>query len=540
MVVGPMDNSSPFDIFPQSSSQALELVQRTPYLRLSYSSEGFYVFENLKFRGQMYMANASYLAFGNLDLLATESEAELPALIYGYNLPSKTLSSVVPFVKGIILQGDRVIDYVLQSIDDQYLITLTPYVSSAENNATKSWVLATAYPRPVSDVYALGEIYYPDGFVYTMGSNISFTVPYQIREDSEQQIWVRAMEGPNAGMLQIVAGSEVFPAISLYSQQLQGLQWHLIGSTSMGTGMQKLFIKSLNGTNIIDRLAIIPTGVFNTSYEKSCDSLKDKGVIFDVDPVSFTTISGWGPAVNAQKKLEYLGFAESAVDYKNGSFAVTITNTHNTTITYGFNMYVNGANRFTEFVMGPPLEPNQSFTRYYDIETLRTRANLVPKIGDLIQIEPLWIVKANEGNQFAVKETFPQSSIYRFEENSSNLPFASLNITIPYSSRFDLFVDAQSTAGTGRLNITIDNRSFSMDISASSTESKASIRLGSIELDKGVHMISVAVDTSYKGNIEFYNLRLIDSSQSSLSKQILEIQPKLRFLYSRHYLCEQL
>lgn len=525
VVVGPMNDSSSFDIFHQSPSQALELLQRAPSLTLSYSSEDFYVFENLKFRGQMYVANASYLAFGNLDLLATESEAGLPALIYGYDLPSKTLSSVVPFVNGIILQGDRVIDYVLQSIDDQYLITLTPYVSSAENNATKSWVLATAYPRPVSDVYALGEIYNPDGFVYTMGSNISLTVPYQIREDSEQQIWIRAMEGPNAGMLQIVAGSDEFPAISLYSQQLRGLQWQLIGSTKMGTNVQKLSIKNLNGTNIIDRMAIIPTEVFTMSYEQSCNSLKDKGIIFDVVPVSFATISGWGPAVNAQKKLEYLGFAESAVDYKNGSLAVTITNTHNTTITCGFNMFVNGANRFTEFAHGPPLEPNQSFTRYYDLETLQARANLVPKIGDLIQIEPLWIVKTNDGSQFAVNETFPQSSIYRFEEKSSDLPVASLNLTVPYSSRFDLFVDAQSTAGTGRLNIIVDNRLFSMDISASPTESKASIRLGPIELDKGVHMISVAVDTAFKANLEIYNLRLIDSSQSSLSKQILEIQP---------------
>jgi hypothetical protein len=523
VVVGPMNDSSPFDIFPQSPSQALELLQRTPSLKLSYSSEDFYVFENLKFRGQMYMANDSYLAFGNLDLLATESQAGLPSLIYGYNLPSSLLSSVVPFVKGIILQGDRVIDYVLQSIDDQYLITLTPYVSSAENDATKSWVLATAYPRPVSDVYALGEIYYPDGFVYTMGSSTSLTVPYQIKEDSEQQIWVRAVQGPNAGTLQVAAGSEVFPEISLYSQQLHGLQWHLIGSTKLETGIQNLFIKSLNGTNIIDRLAIIPTGVFNASYEKSCDSLKDKGIIFDVDPVSFNTISGWGPAVNAQKKLEYLGFTESAVDYQNGSFAVTITNTHNTAITYGFNMYVNGGNRYTDFVMGPPLEPNQSFTRYYGMETLQA-SGLVLKIGDLIQIEPLWVVKGTGGNQFALNATFPLSSIYRFEEKSSYLPVASLNITVPYLSRFDLFVDAQSTAGTGRLNITIDNQSFSMDISES-TESKASIRLGSIELDKGVHMISVADDTSYKGNIEFYNLRLIDSSQSSLSKQILEIHP---------------
>jgi len=524
VVVGPMNDSSPWDVFPQSSSQALELLQRTPSLRLSYSSEDFYVFENLEFGGQMYLANVSYLAFGNLDLLATESQAGLPSLIYGYNLPSSILSSIVPLVNGIVLQGNRFIDYVLQSIDDQYFITLTPYVSSLENDATKSWVLAPAYPRPVSDVYALGEIYYPDGFVYTTGSNISLTVPYQIKEDSEQQIWVRAMTGPNAGMLQIVAGSEVSPAISLYSQQLRGLQWHLIGSTRMGTGMQKLFIKSLNGTNIIDRLAIIPTGIFNASYEKSCDSLKDKGLIFDVDPVSFTTISGWGPAINAQKKLEYLGFAESAVDYKNGSLAVTITNTHNTTITYGLNIFVNGGNRYTDFVMGPPLEPNQSFTRYYGMETLQA-SGLVLKIGDLIQIEPLWVVKGTGGNQFALNATFPLSSIYRFEEKSSDLPFASLNITTPYSSRFDLFVDAQSTAGTGRLNIIVDNRSFSMDISASPTKSKASIRLGSIELDKGVHMISVAVDTSYKGNLEFYNLRLIDSSQSSLSKQILEIHP---------------
>ncbi len=440
VVAGPMNDSSPFDIFRQSPSEVLKLLQRTPSLRLSYSSEDFFVFENLEFRGQMYLNNASYLAFGNLDLLATESQTGLPSLIYGYNLPSNLISSVVPLVKGIVLQGNRFIDYVLQSIDDRYFILLTPYVSSAENNATKSWVLAPAYPRPVSDVYALGEIYNPDGFVYTMGSNISLSASYQIIEESEQQIWVRALQGPNAGMLKIAAGSEEFPVVSLNSQQLQGFQWHLIGSTKMGTGMQKLSIQSLNGTNVIDRLAIIPTRVFNESYEKSCSSLTDKDLIFDVDPVSFNTISGWGTAVNAQKKLEYLGFGESAVDYKNGSL-------------------------------------------------------------------------------------IPISSIYRFEEKNSALPVASLNITIPYSSRFDLFVDAQSTAGTGRLNIIVDNRIFSTNISASPTESPVSIRLGSIELDKGVHMISVAADAAFPANLQFYNLRLIDSSQSSLSKQILEINP---------------
>jgi hypothetical protein len=524
VVVAPMNDNSPFDIYTQTPGEALKLLQTAPFLRLSYSSEDFYVFENLKFGGQTYLTDTSYLAFGNLGLLSTESQVGLPTLIYGYNLPSSTVSSVASTVKGIVFQGNRFTDYVLQSIDDQYFTTLTPYVSIRENNASKAWVLASAYPRPVSDVYALGEVYNPDGFVYTTGSNISLTAPNKIKEDSEQQIWVRALQGPNAGVLQIAAGSEEFPATSLYSQQLRGLQWQLIGSTKKGTEMQALTVNSLNGTNIIDRLAIIPEGVFNESYEKTVNSVKATGLIFDIDPVSFDTISGWESEVNVPTKLEFNALVESKAVYSEGLLAVTITNNQNSTIPYGFNIFVNGANRYTEFMLGPPLKPNQSITKYYGAETLQ-KSGLVLKTGDSIQVEPFWDVNTSGVFTFNSKEAFPLSPTYRLGEKSSTWPVASLNLTTPYSSNFDLSIDAKSVEGTGKLNVIVDNIFFSTILSSSTSESTASIKLGTIKLDKGIHTISVVVDTSSKANIEFYSIRLIDSSQSSRSKHLLEVNP---------------
>lgn len=526
VVVGPMDEASPFDSFRQPPSQALKLMQRTPSLTLVYSSGGFHIFENLEFRGQMYMTNASFLAFGNLDLLgapAMGSQAELPALVYGYNLKSDTLSSIAALSKGIILQGDRFLDYVIQSIDDRYSFTLTPYVPHDENDPTKSWVLATVYPRPVSDVYASGEFYSPAGFVYTKGANISLVSQCQNREDGEQLIWIRAVQGPDAGMLQIVAGSNEFPIMSLHSQLFQGFRWRLVGSARLGTGTQKLSIKNLNGTNLVDRLVIVPTEIFNASYAKCCNSLRDRGFTFVVDPASFTEISGYGPAVNQPKKLEYLGFVEAVMSQENDSLVVTITNTHNTIITYGFNLYVNGHNRFTEFSLGPPLAPGQSFTRYYDRETL---GNAFPNTGDLVQIEPIWVVRTTNEYPWTVKETFPRSSIYKFGEKPSGQPVASLPLIIPYSSRFDLLVDAQATAGTVGLNVMVGNRSFSTRISASPKGSNGAIKLGSIRLDKGVHWISVEADEASKGDLEFFNLKLVASSWKSSHNQIAVLQPK--------------
>ena len=182
VVVAPLTEASPFDNFVQSYNQALECVQKTPFLVSVYSSGGYYIFENLKFSGQMYTTYAPSLAFGNLNLLSDQisgTQATLPALIYGYNLNPVTLSSIAALSNGVIFQGDRFLDYVLQSIDNQYLVTLASFVPSDLGNPTASWVLSTSYLRPISDVYASGEFYSSSGFVYTDGVNTSLNLQYQ-------------------------------------------------------------------------------------------------------------------------------------------------------------------------------------------------------------------------------------------------------------------------------------------------------------------------------------------------------------------------
>jgi hypothetical protein len=523
VVVAPLTETSPFDIFVQSYNQVLECMQKTPSLVSVYSSEGYYIFENLKFSGQVYTTNAPSLAFGNLNLLSdlmSGTQATLPALVYGYGLNPATLSSIAAVLNGVILQGDRFLDYVLQSIDNQYLVPLAQYIPSYLNDPTASWILSTAYPRPISGVYASGEFYSSSGFVYTNGVNTSLGLKYQNRAAGEQQIWIRSAEGPEAGNIQISVGSNVFPLLSLYSQQFQGFQWRFVGNISIGTDMQNLSVKSLNGTNLVDSLVIVPTDVFNTAYTKCINSLEDRGLTFEIDPSTFTNISGYESVANEPKTLDYLGLTEAKASEENGLLAVTITNTHNVTISYGFNIYVNGVG-YTIFSIGAPLAPGQSFTGYYDREAL---GNFFPNPGDPIQIQPFWVIKTN-ASSWTTKEIFSVSSTYTFGENNGVIPVASLNLTIPFSSNFDLFLHAQATAGTVRLNVAVDNSTFSTIISASAERSNGTIKTGSIKLDEGIHKISLEVDSASEGNLTFFDLQLVRSSLNSSSTQTAMLQP---------------
>jgi len=423
VVVAPLSVASPFDIFGQSYSQVLKIIQTTPDFTIVHSSGDYYIFENLKFSGQMYTASAPSLAFGNLDLLgdvATAPQSTLPALVYGYNLDPTTLSSIAALSNGVIFQGNRFLDYVLQSIDNQYLVTLASYVPSDLNDPKASWILSTAYTRPISDVYASGEFYSSSDFVFTKGVN-SLGLQYQNSASGEQQIWIRSAEGPEAGSLQISMGSNAFPALSLYSRQFQGFQWRLVGNLSMGTGIQNLSIKSLNGTNLVDSLIIVPTNVFKTAYTECVNSLESMGLTFVIDPSTFTTISGFESVANESKTLEYVGLPEA-------------------------------------------------------------------------------------------------------KANNVTTPIASLNLTIPFSSNFDLFLNAQATAETVGLKVVVDNSVFSTIISASAEGSNGTIKIGSIKLDEGIHNISLEVGSASEGNLTFYNLQLVKSSMNSSSNQITMLQ----------------
>ncbi len=422
VVVAPLSLPSPFDIFGQSYNQVLKIIQTTPYFTLVHSSgNGFLIFENLKFGGSTYTVSAPSLAFGNLDLLgdiATEQMSNLPTLVYGYTLNPNSLSLIDSLSNGVIFQGDRFLDYVFQSIDTQYLLTLSSHLSPELNNPMSSWILSTAYTRPISDVYGSGEFYSPSGFVFTEGVNTSLSLQYDNKVGGEQQVWVRSVESPVAGNLQVSIDSNVFSELSLKSQQFQGFQWRLIGNLSIGTGMHSISITSLNGTNLADSLAIIPTSVFNATYTECTNSLENTALTFVIDPSSFTNITGNETLAYEPKTIEYTG-----------------SNATSTTVT-------------------------------------------------------------------------------------------SLNLTLPVSSNFDLYLDAKATAVATSLNVAIDNSTFRVNISNLTEESNSLIKFGSIKLTEGIHSISIKPGNAFEGNMTFFDLQLVKSSSNSTNTQISQLQPK--------------
>jgi len=315
IIVGPLYRPSPFDIFVQTPERAMELMRQAIGLTLRYSSGEFDVFENIQFTGIAYATNAPYLAFGDLDLFRLLARAgtvgKLPTLIYGYDLSTGDLHSVVALSKGVVLQDDRLIDYVMQSLADRYLIDVAPYVSQLEGDPAHSWVLGTVYPRPVSDVYASGEFYSSPSFIYTTGAHTSAVAKYTSFSDGDQQVWVRALQGPDAGSLRVTLGSHEFPVVSLRSQVYRGFEWYLVGSGKVGMGSNEMTLESIYGTNLVDRFVVVPTKIFDSTYENCTKSLEGKDIIFIFDPSSFDTTAGNLP-----------GFSEP-VRYSNGSIVIS-------------------------------------------------------------------------------------------------------------------------------------------------------------------------------------------------------------------------
>jgi hypothetical protein len=196
----------------------------------------------------------------------------------------------------------------------------------------------------------------------------------------------------------------------------------LVGNVSIGTGVQNVSIKSLNGTNLLDSMIIVPTNVFQTSYTNCINSLENMGLTFAIDPSTFTNISGYESISNESQTLQYVGLLEE---------------------------------------------------------------------------------KANNSISFV----------------------ASLNLSIPFSSNFDLLLDAQVTAGTIGLKVVVDNSVFNDIISSSEEASNGTLKIGSIRLDEGIHNISVEVDSASKGNLTFYDLQLVKTPMNSSSYQVTLLQP---------------
>jgi hypothetical protein len=400
----------------------LKIVQNTPNLEMVHSSGGeYFIFENLEFKGQMFATSAPSLAFGNLGLLNDmATEQTLPALVYGYGLTPGILSSTKNSLNGIVFQDNSFLDYVFQTIDNRHLLALASHVRSDLNNPEESWILSTAYPRPICDVYSVGEFYSPSGFAFTKGKNVGLNLQYNNTVGGEQLIWVRSAESPAAGNLQISVDSTVFPELSLNSQQFQGFQWHFVGDLSIEAGVHDLSIRSINGTNLVDKIAIIPTSLFNLRYNECVNYLENSFVSFVIDSSSFTDISGFNSVPYEPAALKYIGLTE--------------------------------------------------------------------KTNDVTSV-------------------------------------ASLNLTVPFSSSFDLFLHAQATSENARLKISIADNTFTASVPQSIEESDGIMQFGSIQLDKGVYTIAIQPENTFDGNLTFFNLQLVKSSLKSSNNQVRLLQP---------------
>jgi hypothetical protein len=99
----------------------------------------------------------------------------------------------------------------------------------------------------------------------------------------------------------------------------RGFNWYFVGSTKLGIGSQTLTIENLYGTNLVDRLVLVPTKIFDATYANCSSSLEDKELTIVLDPSSFNTIAEYGPALS--QTLQYPNGAIVIPEY--GPFAVT-------------------------------------------------------------------------------------------------------------------------------------------------------------------------------------------------------------------------
>jgi hypothetical protein len=108
-------------------------------------------------------------------------------------------------------------------------------------------------------------------FVYSSTkANATFTI--NLEATQQYDIWVRALLNPRGGNMVISTASCDFP-IGTKSPTLSGFKWVKAGQILLSEGTQQVLLSNVDGFNVINLIAVVPSAVVNKNIQDLTSSI---------------------------------------------------------------------------------------------------------------------------------------------------------------------------------------------------------------------------------------------------------------------------
>ena len=256
------------------SEQIMNFLTNDTELVIKYSGAYISVFEYAnQLSPHIYSASTSSLIVGGgYNALTEVSESTIG--LYATQYDENFLLNNYNLFDNVLFYNANITDLALSTLDNQYVFQPYDYAYHGYS-FNQYWCQSDFFPVTY-EPFTQGEPV--DGeFAFALASNVNMSIPFSIKSNNIYEIWASVLFDSNGGNLTFTLGNKSVTVDTVSS--ISGLKWvPIFDPTDLPSKEYKLEISSVEGDNVINSIAIVPSTVLNELQNQYAIILQGKKV----------------------------------------------------------------------------------------------------------------------------------------------------------------------------------------------------------------------------------------------------------------------
>lgn len=304
-------------------------------LTLVFKDANIYIFENQEWKDRFaHAVNKFTVIIGGMDTLTLllETGAFDPmnsAVVFVEQKPYSLddLKTLTRFDTVFIFSNRKLADLVLSVVGDKYYHTPYNSLKFLETNwqgdmSSVVWFgIYGISGKVLPEKVATGrfDFDYGKGFIWTDKPTAEFKLPFEIRQDDKYEVWIRLYVSPQEGHVLLKINDEKIGQLSTDSEESIGFKWFKVHKLPLNNGSHSFSITNVNGTNIVNLIAVIPSDQVERTFDEieSLLEMDNVAVLYD-RPTDII-----GPVLGSKYKFDDIGmWVSESGEWDNGTLRV--------------------------------------------------------------------------------------------------------------------------------------------------------------------------------------------------------------------------
>ena len=196
----------------------------------------------------------------------------------------------------ILVSGQANLDLYLSKIDEEYIIKPADFVNK---NPSTFWFqapihflqsyLKQATPRLENWQHDYGE------WIVLITGPTQLNMSFKIDQPGDYDVFMRCLQnGHGADGIRVSVDGEIVGDVRTESQVTEFV-WREVGTVSLQGGSHTVAMEDIRGFNVVNLIAVLPSGELERCEEQAVRMLEDKRVIYIWEAETAMNYSGWVP-----------------------------------------------------------------------------------------------------------------------------------------------------------------------------------------------------------------------------------------------------